>query len=196
MSEPNSAFVDHSIIVWRKAFDPTQALSVIQSLPEPYWTASTYEDAVKDDVRKCDNFYLSLMVGKETEGPLKAVDQTMLATFCKVIEEYKKSATFLKIDGDEGFIVLRYKEGNFIDEHADRATARRILSGLIYLNDDFEGGELIFPRQNLTIKPEAGMVVMFPASFAYPHRVTTVFKGTRYSVVSWFYGEVLTRPRT
>jgi predicted 2-oxoglutarate/Fe(II)-dependent dioxygenase YbiX len=53
---------------------------------------------------------------------------------------------------------------------------------LIYLNDDFEGGELVFPLQNITIKPEKGMMVIFPTSYMYPHAVSPVFSGKRYSV--------------
>lgn len=57
---------------------------------------------------------------------------------------------------------------------------------LLYLNDDYEGGELCFPRQGITIRPEKGMVVMFPSNFQYPHQAFEVRKGVKYVVVSWF----------
>lgn len=59
---------------------------------------------------------------------------------------------------------------------------------LVYLNDDFEGGELVFPLQNSTIKPKKGTVVIFPTSYLYPHAVLPVFEGERYMVrMSYFF---------
>jgi uncharacterized protein (TIGR02466 family) len=61
-----------------------------------------------------------------------------------------------------------------------------ILSVLALLNDDFEGGDfLMFDGKKL--KLVAGDVIIFPSNFLYPHGVTTVTKGTRYSCVSWGY---------
>ena len=37
----------------------------------------------------------------------------------------------------------------------------RYLTFLIYLNDNFEGGETIFPNINKKIKPEKGKAVIF-----------------------------------
>lgn len=53
---------------------------------------------------------------------------------------------------------------------------------LVYMNDDFEGGELVFPLQEMTIKPKKGMMVIFPTSYLYPHAVSPVFLGERYVV--------------
>lgn len=53
------------------------------------------------------------------------------------------------------FILLDYKYTNY---HLSRG-GQRIKSFVIYLNDDYEGGETIFPKQNIIIKPEAGKVI-------------------------------------
>jgi predicted 2-oxoglutarate/Fe(II)-dependent dioxygenase YbiX len=59
-----------------------------------------------------------------------------------------------------------------------------ILSVLGLLNDDFEGGDfLMFDGKKVNL--EAGDVIIFPSNFLYPHAVTTVTKGTRYSFVTW-----------
>lgn len=58
------------------------------------------------------------------------------------------------------------------------------LSILGALNDDYEGGELIFWEQE-TIQLKAGQIMIFPSNFLYPHKVMSVTKGTRYSYVSW-----------
>lgn len=59
-----------------------------------------------------------------------------------------------------------------------------VLSILGALNDDYEGGDLIFWEQE-KIELKAGSIMIFPSTFMYPHKVTEVTKGTRYSYVSW-----------
>ena len=58
------------------------------------------------------------------------------------------------------------------------------LSILGSLNDDYEGGELIFWESH-KIELKAGSIMIFPSNFMYPHKVVEVTKGTRYSYVSW-----------
>lgn len=59
-----------------------------------------------------------------------------------------------------------------------------ILSILGLLNDDFEGGDfLMLDGKKVNLSP--GDIILFPSNFLYPHAVTTVTKGTRYSFVSW-----------
>jgi predicted 2-oxoglutarate/Fe(II)-dependent dioxygenase YbiX len=60
------------------------------------------------------------------------------------------------------------------------------LSILGSLNDDYEGGELVFWEQE-EIQLKAGQIMIFPSNFMYPHKVIEVTKGTRYSFVSWVW---------
>ena len=61
----------------------------------------------------------------------------------------------------------------------------RDLSTVIFLNDDFEGGEFVFPELRVRIRPEPGLLVAFPSSQFYLHGVEPVISGTRYTMVSW-----------
>lgn len=56
------------------------------------------------------------------------------------------------------------------------------LAGLFYLNDDYEGGELYFPNQNIQFKPKAGAAYFFPGDMNYIHGVTKIESGIRYTV--------------
>lgn len=56
------------------------------------------------------------------------------------------------------------------------------LAGLFYLNDDYEGGELYFPNQNIQFKPKAGAAYFFPGDMNYIHGVTEIKSGVRYTV--------------
>jgi len=61
-----------------------------------------------------------------------------------------------------------------------------ILSVLGSLNNDYEGGDLIF-WGNEKINLKAGQIMVFPSNFMYPHQVKLVTKGVRYSYVSWVW---------
>lgn len=63
--------------------------------------------------------------------------------------------------------------------------APRDISIIMYLNDDFEGGELEFPALGLTIKPQKGLIITFPSYCEFPHRVKPVTKGERNALVTW-----------
>ena len=56
-------------------------------------------------------------------------------------------------------------------------------SVLLFLNDDYEGGEIIVAEN--TYKPAKGSALIFPSNFMFPHEVKSVTKGERWSVVSW-----------
>jgi hypothetical protein len=59
------------------------------------------------------------------------------------------------------------------------------LSIIVYLNNNYEGGVLYFPDQNINIEPKPGMLVMFPGNLHFLHGVTEVLKNTRYTVSLW-----------
>jgi len=84
--------------------------------------------------------------------------------------------------------LLRYKEGDQYPLHYDGPTETgRHISAILYVNDDYEGGELVFPLHNIWIKPKAGTLVMFPSSWAYQHIAQPVTKGMKYAIVTWLH---------
>lgn len=103
-----------------------------------------------------------------------------------------------KIRDSEMPQVLRYEPGGFYQPHIDgqslwntpegpiwRKSTDRDLSTVFYLNDDFEGGDFVFPELRVRIKPEPGMLIAFPSSWQYVHGVEPVTKGIRYAIVNW-----------
>ena len=70
-------------------------------------------------------------------------------------------------------------------EKNTKHTIGRSVSAICYLNDDYEGGELEFVNFKLKIKPQAGMMILFPSNFAYMHIAHPVTSGTKYAMVTW-----------
>jgi hypothetical protein len=82
--------------------------------------------------------------------------------------------------------ILKYGVGqkftNHIDDHINH---HRRISTTFYMNENYDGGEICFPRFNLTHKPEKNELLIFPSTFVYNHSVLPVTNGIRYAVVSW-----------
>lgn len=55
------------------------------------------------------------------------------------------------------------------------------LASLFYFNEDYEGGELYFPRQGLEFKPREGCAYFFPGDKYYAHGVRPVKSGNRFT---------------
>lgn len=71
------------------------------------------------------------------------------------------------------------------------AYTHRDYSAILYLNEDFEGGEFIFTEldaQTVTaeVRPRCGRVVGFGAGKENPHGVRAVTRGQRCAVALWF----------
>lgn len=69
--------------------------------------------------------------------------------------------------------------------------------GILYLNDDYEGGELYFCDKDnemkpyLSFKPNAYSYYVFPGGVENIHGVSEITKGTRYTMVSfWDYADI------
>jgi hypothetical protein len=52
---------------------------------------------------------------------------------------------------------------------------------VFYLNDDYVGGELYFPKQNIIFKTKSRGAYFFPGDMNYIHGVNQVKEGTRYT---------------
>lgn len=83
--------------------------------------------------------------------------------------------------------LLRYDKSGYLPAHQDQGVSTRVLSVLLYLNDDYEGGELTFRHSGITFKPKPGSVLFFPSNFLYVHEVAPIIKGPRYALPNWYH---------
>jgi prolyl 4-hydroxylase len=90
--------------------------------------------------------------------------------------------------------ILRYQPGQEYRPHFDWLDVgnRRVMTALIYLNDDYEGGETAFTRTGLKMKGRTGDVIMFksqgPDGKLDPlseHAGLPVLRGTKYLGSRW-----------
>lgn len=91
--------------------------------------------------------------------------------------------------------IRRLKEGEFLPLHEDAdydSEKDKIIFGIvIYLNDDFEGGELYYADLNLKIKPIKNSLFIHKAE--YKHEVLPIIKGNRYCITTFIRGNSNTK---
>lgn len=146
--------------------------------------------------------------GQELENTLKVIDQIM-GGMKRVCEDYSlKIGESSKIMLMQHLAVKKYKAGTYMGAHYDQQEGDQRLkySLVMYLNDDYEGGELSFnikpgittgtedaPRPDFDeavnkekmmfhIKPEPGSVIIFPSTSPYSHTAHLVKSGFKYMV--------------
>lgn len=71
--------------------------------------------------------------------------------------------------------------------HVDERADPKIKKGLIYyINDDFEGGEIVYINKKIRHKPIANSMVVHSATPEYEHGVGLVNEGTRYFMTNFY----------
>ena len=88
------------------------------------------------------------------------------------------------------FRLNRYDVGGYMSLHTDNIHHSHgqmfgypQASVLLFLNDDFKGGQFVVSNIHLNISK--GDALIFPSNFMFPHEVKKVTKGTRWSIISW-----------
>jgi predicted 2-oxoglutarate/Fe(II)-dependent dioxygenase YbiX len=92
----------------------------------------------------------------------------------------------------------KWKTGSYANDHSDNseldgtpnAWRENKLVTIIYLNDDYEGGELYFRDHDISIAPKLGSVITFDVGINNVHGVKRITSGERITVMcSWDYEE-------
>mgnify|MGYP006098874627 FL=1 len=70
--------------------------------------------------------------------------------------------------------------------HCEQAKhSHRVAACMMYLNDDFDGGETEFLYQNKRIVPKRGQFLIWPATYTHAHRGNPPLSGKKYITTSW-----------
>ena len=125
---------------------------------------------------------------------LKVLDNKLYQIFTKVQIDIIKSRYKPQYQSaDAGYEYHIYHPKDICHHHSDgeienltdEKTLLRYASVILHLSTVHEGGELVFPDQNVKIKTEEGKLVIFPPYGMYGH-YTTPSNETREVIVSWF----------
>ena len=174
---------DPEVIHFTNLFTPAECQHLMQATGNAFEPSMVYDSSrrlVRDQIRTSDGATIHWLI----EDPAVVAINRRVAAISKTGYE-----------NGEALALLRYSPGQEYRPHFDfvtGATNRRLLTALIYLNDDYEGGETRFVRTGLTVKGSIGDVVLFRNDGAdggpnplSEHAGLPVTKGQKYLATRW-----------
>ncbi len=94
------------------------------------------------------------------------------------------------------FQIVRWFPGMYQQVHADNPSKEQMNNGLdlshrdfgaiVYINDDYEGGQTYYPDHDVYITPKSGRLAVHPGTPDHMHGVTEVVGTTRYTISSFW----------
>lgn len=92
----------------------------------------------------------------------------------------------------EGIGMAAHYDNRHPNRHEIHSTPWREYGAVVYLNDEYAGGELFIESANPTlfIKPQKGMLVVFGGGDGYFHGVQPAYGVTRYTMPCWFTTDI------
>jgi hypothetical protein len=162
------------------------------------WLGASVKSGIDEDAMKNAKIRDTQTIGANYLGKIESIDGLDLNTafytslnniffehFDPVEKDYERS--FGVVSGwHDIYGILKYGSGQFFSNHIDdHPSYHRRISTVYYLNDNYTGGEINFPRFGITFKPKANQMIVFPSTYVYNHSVSPVIEGERYAVVSW-----------
>lgn len=157
----------------------------------------------KDAIKKWHKWVASGEGPEYIFGAQKFTDDSKLETssedVLKIYETVKSAllaigadySTSLGIESGESapISISKYETGAEMGPHVDHYGETHyspLMSAVLYLNDDMEGGELNFPNHGVKIKPKAGSAIVFPSVEPFLHQSCQVISGVKYMVPAFW----------
>ena len=112
-------------------------------------------------------------------------------------------------ENSENFQYAKYEVGQEYAPHYDAFDVdeinkhghnkQRVITNIIYLNDEFTGGETYFPQLDISIKPEAGMMISFENCMAETtylnpfslHQSKPILSGEKHILTLWLLKDLI-----
>jgi hypothetical protein len=150
------------------------------------WTASDDNKLVYGKIKNIDKPNLKISTGSDIlDKKTLYIANSFIMAFQMCTDRYLEAR---KLDKDKydlnlnRITIKKWNQGQWMGPHFDGQDGNKNLafSLVAYINDDYEGGEINFPNHNVTIKPKAGSLIMFPSQEPYIHQVKPIVSGTRY----------------
>lgn len=145
---------------YQTLFNFVNSSDQISWIKEPWTTERTPKDSIPEDAVKI----------------LKKIFPTARLN-CMDYYDIKVNNNFV---GEH--LLRKWSKGSKMQPHIDTDAQKHLhIVCMYYLNDNYDGGEIVFPDYNLKIKPKSNSLIMFPGNENYVHGVLEVLKGFRYT---------------
>lgn len=140
--------------------------------------------------RSCD---LSI-TGKEDwvsydEAFFKSLNNALKEYLKFIPQEFIEFKALGRFEDDTGYQIQKTQPGDYYIWHHDQ-TKTRLVTFIWYLNDVKDGGYTEF-IDGTRIQPEAGKLIIFPATWDFLHRGVSPKTETKYICTGWVHAEMM-----
>lgn len=181
--------------------NPQEIISFLENEDEDYqsdngigkwedWKTSS-DDPYQFGERKNINSNLA----ENSEEKIKNIYLTIDNAIKNTIFDFKEK-TKEDIGEVQSYGIAKYFPGRQMGEHVDfdlksidssKISLIPTISSVLYLNDNYVGGEIEFPQQDIVIKPSAGSMVIFPSVEPFYHKSNEIIEGYKYIIPIFCY---------
>jgi hypothetical protein len=182
-----SVILEHQKLI--DLFEKTQNEAVTEW--NPWYAYGDYPQNQYGDIKLLKRKNLkNILNEKEKEDSLFVID-TIVESMILCAKQYAEifnientkveyAADILR-ENETTIGIYKYFEGEGMGPHVDYNEDNNYLEYtiVVYLNDDYEGGELYFNEFDIKVKPKAGSIIMYPSTFPYTHEALKVISGRK-----------------
>lgn len=160
-----------------------------------------YTNGYNPDGTECESAVKGEMLRVDPDSNFSELYSKILKVFIDCISDYLSSKNdnislgnldINTVDSDgndkKAYMLLRrYFPGSRMSSHEDAILPMNGggYTALLYLNDNYEGGEIMFTEENISVKPSAGSLIIFPERTV--HEVLLVKEGNRYMTTGYIF---------
>jgi predicted 2-oxoglutarate/Fe(II)-dependent dioxygenase YbiX len=179
---------DPNLIMVRDWIDPALCLRIVNSLDQ---AEVAYGNVLTDPYANTNAFDQSVRVVRTMQSNKPAIVKRLLRN---IVIDLAEPFFNVQMDFWNQPVLCKYETGGFFLPHVDGENWKdgewfriydRDYTMVAFLNDDYAGGDLVFPGMDYRVTPKTGRVCIFPGSHHYRHGAETVTDGQRYQLVSW-----------
>ena len=189
MMGPSSKLDDY-IIVKKSAIPAEICDDIISNIENDSWSKHSWYNNLEDTTYSEDTQELSVL--EITNQMQELLNPFMMQSFKEYVDKVKYKDWSELVYQFSTIRFNRYEKGQLMREHHDHIYSLfdgdkkgiPILSIIINFNEGYDGADLVF-WDDYVLPLGKGDILMFPSLFLYPHKVTEMKSGVRYSGVSW-----------
>lgn len=129
---------------------------------------------------------------------LEELQKTVLECLVSYCDLYKESIHTLQWQEKYQFFIItpgseikniNLNASSTINDKIDYLPFTRKIACYIFINDDYEGGNIKFDQfDDLIYKPKRGTILLLPADFMYTHSISPILSHYRLSLFTAFHG--------
>ena len=173
------------IFEWKKAFNNNKKLLDLSKTND--WHQADVYRLDRDTVIVGRGLYIDSSYDVHSD-----IKETFESCMAEYISDNDLQVGIENMETDE-FFIREYQPTSKFFVHEDWYGPRKLngedqrvlLSAIIYFNENFTGGELNFPDDNLRFQPKEGSIFIFPSRTM--HEVLEIKSGNRYMTQTYVY---------